>query len=251
MKATFKYTWLALRAASIAGAAFLGACGNSDSGSESDGDGGANGANAANAASGNNDPGNTDGTGNNDPGNNNGVNGGTDDGGDSGMTDSGATGSSAGQTLFDKTPQCPEGSGSLIDVQGKLDQFAVKYSVRVVASDVGVGSFDTVNFEGADQFNYISLNWMGGLKAGEVHELTAGRVTIPDEFTNGAGPYCVLAGQIGSVPEAQKPTNGSTIHFRITRIQKRTLRTTSGVCEGPEIATELGGCIYRTNSFLP
>lgn len=159
-----------------------------------------------------------------------------------------------GDGLFDETPQCPEGAGtaSLLKIEGELDGFTVKYRQDAVSSDIPFGgnALSTTDVEGDTIVSYVYLTFAGGLQPGVSLPLTGSYLAIPEEFSGGAGPYCVTAGEIGSVPVSRQPKTGATIHFRVTSVRKRTLGNADGVCTGPEIPASIGGCIYRTNSYL-
>ncbi len=219
-----------LCAASLAVAALLAACGESGSTptSETDGGNGAGATTGANAATGGQN-----------------GNGGNDEGGNP-----------TAASLFDETPACPEGTGSfsVLNVEGKLGEFTVAYTGQSGASSLAPGSFSTTRFDDtATAYSPIDLTWVDDptLAPGEVHTLTGDRLAIPDEFTGGAGFYCVVAGEIGSVPMDRKPATGATIHFRITKVRKRTDKAAGPYCVGPEIAADLRGCMFRTNDYLP
>lgn len=160
--------------------------------------------------------------------------------------------SDAGSSLFTDTPACapPGGRTALVKVEGDVGEFRFAYEATV-ASDLIAGSLDTLDFGGTTQLRYVNLSWQGGLRPGEIHALKGDHLAIPDSFTGGAGPYCIVAGEIASAPDSQKPAMGALIHFRVSKVQKRTARDASGVCEGPELDADLRGCLFRTNPYLP
>lgn len=125
-----------------------------------------------------------------------------------------------------------------------MGTFSVNYEKALVTSDLGAGSLNTLELGGMMQVVPIDLRWSGGLQPGELHALTGSSLVLPDASTGGAGPHCIVAGEIASTPADRQPSAGALIHFRISKVRKRSASNGGGMCEGPELDADLVGSIH-------
>ena len=91
-----------------------------------------------------------------------------------------------------------------------MNGFAVNYAAGT-ASDLVAGEFSTVNVEGGMPISWLDFTWDGGLVPGKIYALHGRSILLPDQYTSGAGPYCVVEGSIGA--PATQPTDGSLHSF--------------------------------------
>lgn len=149
--------------------------------------------------------------------------------------------------LFTDTPSCEgEEASAVVKVVGELDGYDVEYEDSEVSSLIGGGQVRASTYEAGKWWDYVLLQYEGDLDPGKVLRTKGALIDLPDGTDSGAGPYCILEGELGEAP-SEADTEGRTIKFTISKVRKRTKSTdeAEGACEGPEIAVDLRGCLAQ------
>jgi len=171
---------------------------------------------------------------------------GSESAGDSGSGTTGGASSSPPATIFTSPdmPHCVWHGEAQHQILGSLNGEAVNVHALAMASELIGARFRTFVFES----NYVYplvLTWSEQPREDQPIPISGGTLLMRGDQPFAGQSFCITSGEFGSRSvQTQLDPPGRELLFHITGAR-------AGDCTGPEVPTELYGCILRDGSYFP
>jgi len=131
------------------------------------------------------------------------------------------------------------------ELRGTIDGQPITIG-QPVSSNITSGNLQVLSVANGEVRTDLDLRWTGALSEGGVMNLAQGSLYVPAGQPGGDRFYCFAGGDFGPVPAAEQPSaEGKLFEFRLRQL------SAGADCSGGQVAGDLKGCLFRTNTLLP